>query len=293
MTPQQNDTYNERTRLRETNNDYSEVGKCTKYILFFENFLLWIVGVFLTSLGAYIMVIKQKKVYDAIDFLLDPACILCFCGAVTTVVCFIGCVGALRENTCCLKTYYLILCIVLLAELTAAILMIVCYYVPEWKSAIFPSATFNEAIARYRDDPDFQHLIDSLQTELGCCGVGDSDVGFLDWNKNVYFNCSQDNESPERCSVPYSCCKRIAGEKLNYRCGSETLQIAADGSVEPNPDNTGNIYTTGCFKAVGEWINDHVLIVGGAMLGILLPQILILFLTKNLIIMINLQKSKW
>ncbi|CAG5124877.1 unnamed protein product [Candidula unifasciata] len=291
MTLQQCDTSNERTRLREMYDDYSEVGICTKYSLFFENFLLWFAGTFVTALGAYILVVKQKKVYDVLDFLLDPACILCLGGSVATVVCFIGLCGALRENTCFLKTYYLILCLALLAQLTAAILMIVCYYVPDWKHAIFPSDTFNQAIVRYRDDPDFQQLIDSLQTELGCCGVSDSDVGFLDWNNNVYFNCSIDSESPEKCSVPYSCCRRIPGEKMNYRCGTDTLQN--DGGVEPNLANTYKIYTTGCFRAVGEWINDHVLVVGGVMLGILLPQIVVLFLTKNLILMIYLQKSKW
>ena len=41
--------------------------------------------------------------------------------------------------------------------------------------------------------------------QFNCCGV--SDDGYKDWNKNVYFNCSTENRSPEACGVPYSCCK--------------------------------------------------------------------------------------
>uniref|UniRef100_A0A0B7A9D2 Tetraspanin n=1 Tax=Arion vulgaris TaxID=1028688 RepID=A0A0B7A9D2_9EUPU len=293
MTRNNSGSYNERTRLQGQKDDYSEIGICTKYTLFLENFLLLIAGIGLTTLGTYLLVIKQKKVYDIIDLLLDPVCILCFAGAVTTVICFIGSVGALRENTCFLKTYHIILCVVILAELTIAVLMFVSYYVPEAKNKVFPSDTFKQAIIRYRDDPDMQHLIDSLQSDLNCCGVSDNDQGFMDWNENIYFNCSNDNQSPERCFVPYSCCKRVTGDKINYRCGADMLQVTVDGDVVPNEANTYLINKDGCIKAIGDWINDHVLILGGILLGILVPQIIVVILTRNLIGMILLQKSKW
>ena len=42
-----------------------------------------------------------------------------------------------------------------------------------------------------------------LPLQLYCCGVN----GYRDWNSNQYFNCTEDNPSPLRCSVPYSCCR--------------------------------------------------------------------------------------
>lgn len=38
--------------------------------------------------------------------------------------------------------------------------------------------------------------------QFSCCGG----ISYRDWSQNMYFNCSEDNPSRERCSVPYSCC---------------------------------------------------------------------------------------
>lgn len=49
--------------------------------------------------------------------------------------------------------------------------------------------------------------------QLECCGMkDDASNGFKDWNSNAHFNCAINNTSPERCSVPFSCCKR----KVSY-----------------------------------------------------------------------------
>ncbi|XP_064485720.1 tetraspanin-14-like isoform X2 [Ornithodoros turicata] len=59
-------------------------------------------------------------------------------------------------------------------------------------------------IEYYRDNDKIRAVVDYLQTNFECCGVTSN--GFRDWNQNMYFNCSQDNPSSERCSVPNSCC---------------------------------------------------------------------------------------
>ncbi|XP_012946908.1 tetraspanin-33 [Aplysia californica] len=128
-----------------------------------------------------------------------------------------------------------------------------------------------------------------LLLQLGCCGLSDSEKGFLDWNDNAYFNCSSTNMSPERCSVPHS----NIGDSINYQCGANMIKYLPDGEIEGNNANTYRIYNDGCMKALGDWINRHALVVGGIMLGILLPQVFIVVLTRNLIEMIETQKSYW
>ncbi|GFS02393.1 tetraspanin [Elysia marginata] len=171
--------------------------------------------------------------------------------------------------------------------------MFVFYYAPQFKEYVFPKTAFVSAIHGYRDDPDMQHLIDSMQEQLGCCGYSDSKEGYKDWNGNVYFNCTPTNLSAEKCSVPYSCCIRTPGERINYQCGRNIQILKADGTAEPNEAVLEGIHNDGCIRVLGTYINDHSLMIGGIMLGVLLPQVFIIVLSRNLIDMINLQKSKW
>ena len=57
---------------------------------------------------------------------------------------------------------------------------------------------------------------------MDCCGFSDDDEGYRAWNKNMYFNCSDDNKSAESCAVPWSCCvlkdvRRHINLKCDYR----------------------------------------------------------------------------
>ena len=80
-------------------------------------------------------------------------------GAITFVIGFTGCVGALRENTALLAAYAIFLAILLLLEMTAGILGFI------FKDWIKDQATsgFQAFIVHYRDDPDQQNLIDWIQ----------------------------------------------------------------------------------------------------------------------------------
>ncbi len=53
---------------------------------------------------------------------LDPATVFIWTGAITFVIGFTGCVGALRENTALLAAYAVFLAVLLLLEMTAGIL---------------------------------------------------------------------------------------------------------------------------------------------------------------------------
>ncbi|XP_041370754.1 tetraspanin-33-like [Gigantopelta aegis] len=272
--------------------DRSEVSIVTKYFLFFQCFIMWLVGLALMAVGAYILTYKKKRVRDAIDFFLDPSCDLCLAGSVAFFVSFFGCMGSLRENVVFLKIYYYFTAIFLLGEVVLAILVFIFYYVPDvrQKLHLFPEETFRDAILKYRDDPDMQNLIDNFQTSMECCGLSNDNEGYKDWNNNVYFNCTASNPSPERCSVPPSCCRIKPGDTTNILCGAHINKIDKGGFVVPQ--DVSRIYTKGCLKALGDWINAHSLMIGGILIGILIPQVIFICMARNMIDSVKVQLHK-
>lgn len=279
----------------------SAVSVCLKYTLFFENFIIWLLALAVTSLGAYILVLKHKTVHDAIDFFFDPSTLMCTAGSITVVVTFFGWLGALREYTWCLRAYNWILTLFLLGEVILIIFIFVFYFVPNAKEqlGLFPTKTFKDAIRKYGivEDDDMKNFIDNMQKSLECCGFSDTDDGFLDWNENEYFRCNfnssqKHQDYPEACSVPPSCCKLQSGQMKNILCGRDVMALNKAGILTESEDHNP-IYKIGCMKAVGVFINDHAMVIGGVLLGILLPQMYFMYVARTLRQQVLYQKSKW
>lgn len=279
----------------------SAVSICVKYTLFFWNFILWCIALLLTGLGAYILVLKGKVVKDPIDFFFDPASLMCTAGSIAVVITLLGWLGALREYTCCLNAYKWILTLLFFGEIVLIVFVFVFYFVPDAKQKLgfFPEKTFKDAISKYGvvDDDDMKNFIDNMQESLQCCGFSDDDNGFLAWNENQYYNCPSKNKTnnvpnPEACSVPPSCCKLREGQIKNILCGRNAMTRDTTENLVEDSSNQ-QIYKQGCMKAVGSYINDNAMVIGGAMLGILLPQLYFMYLSRTLRQQILLQKSKW
>ncbi|KAJ8671047.1 hypothetical protein QAD02_002306 [Eretmocerus hayati] len=96
-------------------------------------------------------------------------------------------------------TYSLCLLIFFLLEMGVAIIGFV---FPHSLQSLLEESFTDKIIQTYREDPDLQNFIDFGQKEFKCCGL--SQIGYLDWGKNEYFNCS--SPSSESCGVPFSCC---------------------------------------------------------------------------------------
>lgn len=204
------------------------------------NVLFWSLSCLILAIASYAMVEKQE-IYDQIsDLSTDPAVLLLCVGIVMFIISFTGCVGALRENRCLLKFYSGLLGLMLLLEITAAILGYV--YSGKVKEEIHKA--FTKMIDNYLDDPDLQLLIDSVQRQLQCCGS----EKYTDWERNVYYNCS--SPAIERCGVPYSCC---ISDEVNSQCGFGALAIPESAAVNI-------IYTRGCLKGVEEWFRLNLVL---------------------------------
>lgn len=270
--------------VRKYRRDTSEVSCCLKYVIFGFNVMFWLLGLGVLAVGVWAW--TEKDTFNNLSRLtniaLDPAFILILVGAVTFVIGFTGCVGALRENTCLLAAYAIFLAILLLLEMTAGILGFIC------KDSIKRQATdgFQAFIVHYREDPDQQNLIDWIQEDwLQCCGI----EGPKDWDRNNYFNCSSRKVgSREACGVPFSCCKRKPNEIIkNKQCGYDVRK-------EEYPYDVSKIINEkGCVQAGEEWIERNLLIVAIVAVATAFLQILGICFAQNLRADIFAQKAKW
>uniref|UniRef100_A0AAY4CU10 Tetraspanin n=1 Tax=Denticeps clupeoides TaxID=299321 RepID=A0AAY4CU10_9TELE len=248
--------------------DFTFVSTAVKYLLFFFNVVFWAISVVLISIGVYARVIKHAETAMA-GLTVDPAVLLMVVGVLMFLLTFCGCVGSLRENICLLQTFCICLTIIFLLQLLAGVLG----FVFSDKARNKVSQLINKAIVHYRQDIDLQNLIDFGQKEFACCGG----VAYTDWSRNMYFNCTPDNPSNERCSVPYSCCLRSKKEAvINTMCGQ--------GMQELDYLKAGvHIHTNGCIDKLVNWIHSNMFLLGGVALGLAIPQLVGIFLSQVLI----------
>ncbi|XP_016396024.1 tetraspanin-33-like isoform X2 [Sinocyclocheilus rhinocerous] len=188
---------------RTKSDEFSFVSPAVKYLLFFFNMIFWVIALILISIGVYSRIVKHETALACLT--VDPALLLMIVGILMFFITFCGCVGSLRENICLLQTFCIVLTIIFLLQLVAGVLG----FVFSDKAPGKVTEMVDSAIKHYRDDIDLQNLIDYGQKQFNCCGG----ISYLDWSQNIYFNCSKENPSRERCSVPFSCCL-ISKEEL-------------------------------------------------------------------------------
>ncbi|XP_064488448.1 tetraspanin-33-like [Ornithodoros turicata] len=218
-----------------------------KYTIIVMNFIYWLLGGSLFLLGLYVFLVKERILRRCVDLTFDPAvvCMVIGLGAFCLASC--GCIGALRENLRLLSIYRV--CLVILFIITIFFTaLIFLFSVANLKSYRIVERTLRRAIVIYRDDPDLEDFINAVQISLHCCGI--SSRGYLDWQLNQYFNCSELNYSRERCGVPYSCCKR-SGALINVMCGYGVTDSAR------NSDVYRRIFTEGCLSALRRTLREN------------------------------------
>ena len=87
----------------------------------------------------------------------------------------------------------------LLFFLVEILLIALAFIYPHKLTEFLEKELSQKLIQSYRDDLDFQNIIDLIQQDFQCCGL--SSLGYEDWNNNEYFHCTddvKDNPSVER-----------------------------------------------------------------------------------------------
>lgn len=241
--------------------------KVTKYFLFLFNLLFFILGAVMLGFGIWILVDKNSFIsvlQTSSSLLKTGAYILVGVGAVTMLMGFLGCIGAVNEIRCLLGLYFTCLLLILIAQIAAGLLI------------FFNQNTLKDEMSRIVSnliqnyDPydeanrNVENAWDYVQRQLSCCGW----TGPENWENNTVL---LDNNQ----TFPCSCMKNP--EKDEGFC---SLAIAANSTIEEWP-----IKKQGCMKGVEIWFQENLGIILGVCGGVavieLLGMVLACCLWKN------------
>ena len=87
-----------------------------KYLIFIFNFFLFMTGVALIAMGAYIQIEMSDYLNFLDDSYLNSSVLFIALGIVILIVGFCGCCGAVTENACMMFTFGTLLSLVVMVE---------------------------------------------------------------------------------------------------------------------------------------------------------------------------------
>lgn len=185
-------------------------------------------------------------------------------GSAVFIVAILGFLGTLRENMPTLRFYALAMTGVAFCAFlgTAAVTL-----TPFLANNVFHKYMQPDLVKYYRQSADWDDLVDHMQNNFECCGIGP--LAYQDWDRNGRYRCVPSNPSQERCSVPESCCRvKSSG------CGRNALSRSWD-------DVKKQIYGDSCLDSVLSSVRRNVVVVGGVALLASIGLLLVVATTRD------------
>ncbi|KAI1237994.1 hypothetical protein IHE44_0014094 [Lamprotornis superbus] len=171
---------------------------------------------------------------------LSAANLLIVTGTFVMIIGFVGCIGAIKENKCLLLSFFIMLLIIFLLELTVVIL----FFVYTDKIDKYAQRDLKKGLHLYGTDGNIglTNAWSIIQTDFRCCGVSN----YTDWFE--VYNTSR---------VPDSCCL-----EFSENCGLHS---------------PGTWWKAPCYETVKIWLQENLLAVG--IFGLCTAMVQILGLT--------------
>jgi len=199
------------------------MGCCSRFALFVLNFLVFAIGLAAVVMAS--LVISKDTVYG--DLLASgvfslPIGVL-IAGILILLLGFLGCCGALKENSCMLQTYAGIVLLLFIAEVVLGVLILV--YTDKAEGII--TDAMKDSFNKYGgEDAALTKSLDATQHELKCCGV----ESYKDWSEFTFGNGTG--------NVATGCCLEMKDD-----CGAGVANL----DIEEAQDK---VYVRGCYPAI-------------------------------------------
>lgn len=222
--------------------------KCMKYMLFAFNFLFWVLGIAVLGVGIYSRIKSDN--YDTIlgdGGASSAANILIASGVFVSIIGFVGCCGAIKENKTMLIIYFILVLLIFILEIAAGALA---YAKKDEMEEELTKNIQKIIMDNYSDDHEadaatkgFVKAIDWFQIEVKCCGA----EGYTDWKKSNWGKENVLKLAPKSCCIEEDC-------------------VAIKSTI----------YNTGCIAAGKTYVKEHLWQVGGVGVGIAVIQLLVM-----------------
>jgi tetraspanin-18 len=262
---------------------------CAKYVLCLFNFVFFVVGSAVLSVGIWLAAdkdsfIKLTKISvfnegveldeaakNLIREVTEPkvieqgAYILIAIGAFIFIISFLGYCGAIKESRVLLTAYGLFLIIIFALQVAAIILVTVYKSEADTHTKKILEKTLNNEYKVVSERNAVTVGWDLIMTKMECCGVS----GSKDFSKSKSFTEGVIKEAQNR-KVPEACCIL----EPNIADTSHSVLTPADPTCITDPNSTNSYLNKGCYNKFKTWVNENLNLVIGAVVGVAAVQLL-------------------
>lgn len=238
--------------------------KVTKYFLFLFNLLFFILGAVILGFGVWILADRSSFVFvlqTSSSSLSVGAYVFIGVGAVTMVMGFLGCIGAVNEVRCLLGLYFTFLLLILIAQVAAGVL----FYFNMDKVKQEMGSIVTKLIQNYKDGQEdrLQEGWDYVQAQGKCCGW----VSFYNWTDNA--------ELMNRTNVTFPCSCEDKRDDDSPLLRKGFCELPAGNRTESgNSPEAWPVYQEGCMAKVQAWLQDNLGVILGVCVGVAVIEVL-------------------
>lgn len=240
-----------------------------KYANLLFTFIIFIAGAGILGLGIYIIGsdygARQLSEILGNDLYQIAAYVLIASGSVLIVISMCGCCGTLRESKFMLGCFIFAISVLVLALITAAIIVFV--FRQKMEGDVIHSMEdvlmkkYGVDLDKSSDNRMVTDFWNWLQRELQCCGVTGGLNTTTSWAIYRHSEWYKGFETGKPY-VPESCCK--ADGDINLCTG--ITDFSGPPSVGPplsaNAETNTELYTVGCYDELVQYIQNHAVIIG-------------------------------
>lgn len=150
-----------------------------KYILFFFNLAILVIGILLITFGAIMLGNMGDSFSSLTDNYVNPdilPILIIVLGCIVFLISFCGCCGAIKENTCCIYMYSVFMFILFCLQVALVVWVFV------QREQFLNAMSDLVGSAWDRSGPNFTYPMDGVQIAFKCCGrdgPGDWPTGFI------------------------------------------------------------------------------------------------------------------